>query len=62
MSSAKVRQLDPGECESLVQSLDDTPEMVIVGHQLRHGLCTAYAEGGSSSLRRRGHPTVPPER
>jgi GNAT superfamily N-acetyltransferase len=47
MSSALVRQLDPSECESLFQSLGDMPETVIAGHQLRHGLCDAYAEGRS---------------
>lgn len=48
MSSAQLSQLDPSEYESLFQSLADTPETVIAGHQLRHGLCDAYAEGGSS--------------
>ncbi len=47
MSSAQVRQLDPTACEFLLQSLGDTPETVIASHQLRHGLCNAYTEGGT---------------
>jgi hypothetical protein len=44
MSSAQVRRLDPTECEALIRALGDTPETVIAVHQLRHGLCQAYAE------------------
>jgi hypothetical protein len=47
MSSGQVRRLDPPECEDLVESLGDTPETVIAVHQLRHGLCEAYAEVAS---------------
>jgi GNAT superfamily N-acetyltransferase len=47
LPSVEVRQLDPGECESLFQSLEDTPETVIASHQLRHGLCNVYVEGGT---------------
>jgi hypothetical protein len=47
MSSAKVRRLDRSECEALIRALGDTPETVIAVHQLRHGLCEAYAEVGS---------------
>ncbi len=43
----EVRRLDPSECEDLIQSLGDTPETVIAVHQLRHGLCQAYAEAGA---------------
>jgi RimJ/RimL family protein N-acetyltransferase len=46
MLSAQVRRLDPSECEALIQALGDTPETVIAVHQLRHGLCEAYAEAG----------------
>jgi hypothetical protein len=48
MSSAQIRQLDRSECESLFQSLGDTPETVIAGHQLRQGLCDAYVEVGTA--------------
>ena len=47
MSSAQVRRLDPAECEALIRALGNTPETVIAVHQLRHGLCEAYAEAGS---------------
>lgn len=46
MSTAQVRRLDPPECEALIRALRDTPETVIAVHQLRHGLCHAYAEAG----------------
>jgi hypothetical protein len=36
MSSAQIRQLDRSECDSPFQSLDDTPETVIAGHQFRN--------------------------
>jgi hypothetical protein len=39
--------LESSECEALIQVLGDTPETVIAVHQLRHGLCEAYAEAGS---------------
>src|SRR6516162_2447727 len=48
MSLAQVRRLDPSECEALIRALGDTPEAVIAVHQLRHSLCQAYAEAGSS--------------
>jgi hypothetical protein len=48
MSWSQVRRLDSSECEALIQSLGDTPETVIAVHQLRHSLCEAYAEAGSS--------------
>jgi RimJ/RimL family protein N-acetyltransferase len=47
MSLAHVRRLDPPECEALIGALGDTPETVIATHQLRYGLCEAYAEAGS---------------
>jgi GNAT superfamily N-acetyltransferase len=43
----EVRRLDPPECEALIRALSDTPETVIAVHQLRHGLCEAYAEAGA---------------
>ena len=46
MSSAQVRRLDQTQCEALIAALGDTPETVIAVHQLRHGLCDAYAEAG----------------
>jgi hypothetical protein len=48
MSLAQIRQLDRSECESLFQSLGDTPETVIAGRQLRRGLCDAYVEVGAA--------------
>jgi GNAT superfamily N-acetyltransferase len=47
MSSAHVRRLEPSECEALIQVIGDAPETVIAVHQLRHGLCEAYAEAES---------------
>ncbi len=42
-----IRRLEPSECEALIRALGDTPETVIAVHQLRHGLCQAYAEAGA---------------
>jgi hypothetical protein len=47
MPSDQVRRLDPSECTALIRALGDTPETVIAVHQLRQGLCQAYAETGS---------------
>jgi hypothetical protein len=59
MPSDQVRRLDRSECEALIRALGDTPETVIAVHQLRHGLCEAYAEAGSG---RRGAVVLRPSR
>jgi hypothetical protein len=43
----QVVGLGPSEYEDLIRVIGDTPETVIAVHQLRLGLCEAYAEGGA---------------